>query len=303
VLQTSGLRGALQADGTPESQDRLDNLQQLLAAMGEHAESADDPGLRSFLENVALVADTDKLGDAVAKVSMMTMHAAKGLEFDVSFVVGLEEGLLPHANVIGESSSRSGDGREVEEERRLFYVGMTRARKKLHLSYARQRRRFDGRDAPSEPSRFVEQVPAELIVLEDDGGGAYRSGAGSYGGGSWGGHANASWGQKGGSGYGQAGQGAWGSRPFAAGQTGARQGAWAAPGQRSVAAEGSEDEVVFDRSEGAEGKFRVGGKARHVRFGLGTVLDIAGYGDQAQLTIQFPQVGVKKIVARFLQQV
>ena len=281
VLEGSGLRKALVEDNSPESQDRLENLQQLIAAMGEHADSADEPTLRSFLENVALVADVDRLNQAVERLSLMTMHTAKGLEFDITFVVGLEEGLCPHANVIGESRDR-GDPRELEEERRLFYVAMTRARKKLHLSYAKLRRRFDGREMPSEASRFLQQVPRELVQIE----------------------ATAGWRQA----------SAWGSQPVQAWRPAtsparpavaawASSGAQAWPAHKPVVAAPvavADDVPEIDRSEGQVG-FQVGGRAAHVRFGVGKVLDIAGYGGEAQLTVQFPAVGVKKVVARFLR--
>ena len=317
VIEASGLKKALQSDKDPDAQDRLENLQQLLAAMGEHADSADDPGLRSFLENVALVADTDRLGEGHDRVSLMTLHSAKGLEFDVAFVVGVEEGLLPHANVLA-GPDAGGGVRDLEEERRLFYVGMTRARKKLHLTYARLRRRFDGREMPSEASRFLETVPRELVQVEDSGS-SWRNtpqwGQNWQGGGqNWQGAApGRAPGPAAASGFSPpAASGAWGQRPSAAPAASRpvsagfssiagglpAAGAWA---QRPAAAPAAEDDLPsFDRSN-PEGGFRVGGRAVHVRFGTGQVIDIAGYGAEAQLTVQFPQIGVKKIVARFLK--
>jgi DNA helicase-2/ATP-dependent DNA helicase PcrA len=278
VLDQSGLKKSLQDDKDPDARDRLENLQQLLAAMAEYAESAEDPSLRGFLENVALVSDIDKLGEGPEKVSLMTMHAAKGLEFDVAFVVGLEEDLLPHANVV-QAAGR--DERALEEERRLFYVAMTRARKKLHLSHARVRRRVDGRELPSSPSRFLGQVPRELIQI--DASGAWRSGN------SWGQGWSAPRSQVGGWG-GQPAHGD-GERPAAMG--------YGAPARGG--GHGSDDVPVIDRGGGTESGFVRGGRASHVRFGIGLVQDISGYGAEAQITVQFPQIGVKKIVARFLR--
>ena len=305
VLEGSGLKKALADDDSPEAKDRLENLQQLLAAMGEHADSADEPTLRSFLENVALVSDSDRLNQGVERLSLMTMHTAKGLEFDVTFVVGLEEGLCPHANVIGGSNQEGGNPRELEEERRLLYVAMTRARKKMHLSYAKLRRRFDGREMPSEPSRFLQQVPRELVQVEATAG--WRQAA------AWGGGRPAGP---------QAAGGAWGNstaipawrnsatpapaRPAAPGGAWASGGTWPAakPAGPMAPQSHGDDLPVIDRSEGHEIGFRVGGRASHVRFGVGQVLDIAGYGSDAQLTVQFAQqVGVKKVVARFLRAV
>ncbi len=291
ILEASGLKKALQEDKDPDAADRLENLQQLLAAMGEHADSAEDPGLRSFLETVALVSDVDKLSDAQARVSLMTMHSAKGLEFDVAFVVGLEEGLLPHANVLGGTAEREADPRDLEEERRLFYVAMTRARKKLHLSHARLRRRFDGREMPSEPSRFLQAVPRELVQIDDAGYGM-RSAS------SWG----SSWGQPTRSATAAPARPTWGA-PSGLGQRAApAAGAWSNgnPLASRTVAHHDDDVPAIQRSDGESG-FQVGGKALHVRFGTGKILDIAGYGGEAQLTVQFPGVGIKKIVARFLK--
>ncbi len=295
ILEASGLKKALQEDKDPDAGDRLENLQQLLAAMGEHADSAEDPGLRSFLETVALVSDVDKLNDTQARVSLMTMHAAKGLEFDIAFVIGLEEGLLPHANVLGGSADREADPRDLEEERRLFYVAMTRARKKLHLSHARLRRRFDGREMASEPSRFLQAVPRELVQI-DDSGQTYRSAT------AWG----SSWGQP--AARPQAATpaprptGAWGPSSGMGARPATALGAWAGANSAPVKSIPDHDDDVpaIDRSEG-EGGFQIGGKASHVRFGVGKILDIAGYGSEAQLTVQFASVGIKKIVARFLK--
>ncbi|MSQ83649.1 MAG: hypothetical protein EXR77_12320 [Myxococcales bacterium] len=285
VLQLSGLRKALQEDGSPEAQDRLENLQQLLVGMSEHADSADEPTLRSYLENVALVSDVDNLTAAKERLALMTMHSAKGLEFDVTFVVGVEEGLCPHANVINETAR---DGRDLEEERRLFYVAMTRARRKMHLSYAKMRRRYDGLDMPCTPSRFLQQVPRELVhVVQVPG---WRQAT------PWGGGSSPS------------------RAPWAAQPNGAvRAGAWATatqpgqaqpsrpqPNQMLSASGGLDDVPVIDRSSG-DAKLQRGGRASHSRFGVGMVMDVAGYGGDALVTISFVDFGVKKVVARFLK--
>ena len=282
VLEVSGLRAALQAEATPESRDRMENLSQLLAAMAEHGEAAEDPTLRGFLDQVALVSDTDKLSDSKEKVSLMTVHAAKGLEYDVAFVVGLEEGLLPHANSLSE------EGRDVEEERRLLYVAMTRARLRLHLSYAHRRRRFDGQEQAAQPSRFLQQLPRELVEIERATV-SYETGA------------SGAWARGGGANSGTH-NGAWSTQP--------RQNPYA----RTVVR--PEDEVhasqdyamhdladlpVIDRSRGDGGGFKVGGRVHHVTFGLGTVLEIDGYGSDARLTVRFNTAGLKKLVAKYVK--
>jgi DNA helicase-2/ATP-dependent DNA helicase PcrA len=198
---------------------------------------------------------------------------------------------------------------------------MTRARKKLHLTYARLRRRFDGREMPSDPSRFLETVPRDLVQVEDSSSGWKQT---PQWGQSWqGGGQAAARPAGGGLGGTPAAAGAWGSRPAAAGGA-ARPGlgsavsagfskvagglpaagAWgakpsAAPAHAGYAAP-EDDLPTYDRSD-PEAGFRVGGRAHHARFGIGQVLDIAGYGADAQLTVQFAQVGIKKIVARFLR--
>ncbi len=168
LLAGSGYMDALKAERTEEARSRLENLQEFVNVASEYDRSSDDePSLGGFLENVSLVADVDALtgnGDAVA---LMTLHSAKGLEFPVVFISGLEEGVFPH------SRSLQSD-RELEEERRLAYVGMTRAREELHLLFA-QRRTMFGTPSFNARSRFVDDIPTGL--LEERGSGAFgRSG-------------------------------------------------------------------------------------------------------------------------------
>ena len=160
VLERTGYSRMLEADNTPEAESRIGNLQELLNAAAEASERGE--GATDFLDHAALVSDADSV-DERAPVSLLTMHNAKGLEFPVVFIAGLEEGLFPHSRSL---ESESG----MEEERRLCYVGMTRAEKRLYLSWARMRRRFGGGQLePSIPSRFLKEVPKDLIEkLRDD---------------------------------------------------------------------------------------------------------------------------------------
>jgi DNA helicase-2/ATP-dependent DNA helicase PcrA len=138
-----------------EDESRRSNVAELVNAAASYEEAAEEPTLRGFLDQVALTSDQDELDDESPAVSLMTLHAAKGLEFPAVFIVGLEDGTLPH--------ERSGDApAELEEERRLFYVGMTRAKRELTLSLARLRRRY-GEFEPREPSRFIQEISAEHI--------------------------------------------------------------------------------------------------------------------------------------------
>ena len=238
VLELSGYGAALAREDTQESQDRLENLAELLSAAVDYEAREEAPSLAGFLDRAALVSETDRLRDDVP-VLLMTLHAAKGLEFDWVFLVGLEEGLLPH--------SRSLTGEEaLEEERRLCYVGMTRAMERLHLSWARSRQVF-GQRRVAEPSRFLAEIPE--VVLERSGGS--------------------------------------GRRPTWRGETPPR---WAPPAAATAAPPGP----------GASGEpMRPGVRVRHPLFGVGTVLRREGDGDDLKVTVSFPGVGAKKLVARF----
>jgi DNA helicase-2/ATP-dependent DNA helicase PcrA len=174
ALERTGYAALLAREDTQESQDRLDNLAELLAAAAEYETREESPTLAGFLDRAALLSETDRLRDDVP-VLLMTLHSAKGLEFESVFLPGLEEGLLPH--------SRSLTGADaLEEERRLCYVGMTRAMERLYLSWARSRQVF-GQRRLSDPSRFLAEVPQDR--LERSGGEAaaraFRRGTGRPG--------------------------------------------------------------------------------------------------------------------------
>ena len=160
VLAGSGYRDALKAERTAEADTRLENLEELIAASEEFIAARELEGtpatLEAFLDSVSLVADTDELDPEAAGVTLMTLHSAKGLEFPVVFLTGLEEGVFPHSRSMG-------DREELEEERRLCYVGLTRARARLFLSHALHRR-IQGYGV-GEPSRFLLEIPEEEVVL------------------------------------------------------------------------------------------------------------------------------------------
>ncbi len=157
AYQRSGLQAVIQ-DGTDDGEERWTNLLELRAHAAEFDELAVPEGLARFLEEVALVSDQDTLEDRPERVTLITLHAAKGLEFPIVFIVGLEEGLLPHKRALE-------DERELEEERRLAYVGMTRAKDRLYLVHARHRSTW-GVGAAAEASRFLTELPEELLDAE-----------------------------------------------------------------------------------------------------------------------------------------
>ena len=154
IIDRTGYIKALETEGTPEAFSRIENLKELANAAHDAEERGET--LADFLDHAALASDTDKF-DPNARVTLMTLHAAKGLEFPLVFLAGLEEGLFPHSRTLSSPE-------ELEEERRLCYVGMTRAMNTLVLTRAHYRRRY-GADVPeaSIPSRFLEEVPSQLI--------------------------------------------------------------------------------------------------------------------------------------------
>jgi len=169
TLALSGYAAALAQDDSQESQDRLENLAELISAAADYEAREEQPTLAGFLDRVSLLSDLD-VAKGDAPVVLMTLHSAKGLEFDHVFLVGLEEGALPHAR-----SQTSNEA--LEEERRLCYVGMTRAREQLVLTWAQSRQVF-GQRRRSEPSRFLSEIPREGLVVTGDPG--YPAGEAPY---------------------------------------------------------------------------------------------------------------------------
>jgi DNA helicase-2/ATP-dependent DNA helicase PcrA len=156
VIDGAGLREALRREGTADAEGRLENLDELIVAAEEFAARPEGGDLGGFLDSVALIADVDELEEARAVVTLMTLHSAKGLEFPVVFLTGLEEGVFPHGRALEDEEG-------IEEERRLAYVGLTRAKEQLFLSYAAERR-LGGYAGLRDPSRFLLEMPADAVA-------------------------------------------------------------------------------------------------------------------------------------------
>lgn len=159
LIDETGIIPLLKSESSAESMNRIDNIRELQRAIADYAASASDGSIEGFLEQVALVSDIDGWNDKSNAVNLMTLHSAKGLEFPVVFIVGLEDGLLPLSRSFDEPAN-------LEEERRLFYVGATRARDKLYLSWAAQRLRL-GQRMFSEPSRFLREMDSRFVERDD----------------------------------------------------------------------------------------------------------------------------------------
>jgi DNA helicase II / ATP-dependent DNA helicase PcrA len=283
VLAKSGYRRALEAEDTAEAEGRLENLAELEGSMLDYATEAEArgevPTLDGFLERVSLVSDTDNLGNEVEKVTLMTVHGAKGLEFELVLLTGMEEDMFPYRNMEPRSSE------EMEEERRLAYVAITRARQHLVVTHAKQRQIF-GTTRMGIPSRFVGDLPPEAAQHLET---AASRASGAQG--RWidrGDAAPTSWRSQRSSGPGwrhpQASPAAAPARPPPA----ARE-----PGERFV-----EYDAADDRQEGVE--LRRGATVLHERFGRGEVLKLVSAGEPAVVAF-FPGWGEKEVLARFLR--
>jgi len=158
IIDKTGYLDMLLGEKTPEAESRSENVKELVTATDEFKERTQNPTLDSFLEEVSLLTDIDMWDKTKDKVNLMTLHAAKGLEFPVVFITGMEEGLFPLSRAIDEP-------KELEEERRLFYVGLTRAKQKVFLTYAQHRKRFG--EMTNLKSRFLDEIPEELMEIED----------------------------------------------------------------------------------------------------------------------------------------
>ncbi len=261
AIDRSGYLGELEAEGTVEAAGRLENLGELIGNAREFTR------IDEFLQQVALVADTDQL-DEDNHVVLMTLHSAKGLEFPCVFLLGMEEGVFPHTRALTEPT-------ELEEERRLAYVGITRAQQRLFVSHAWSRQLF-GTTNYNPPSRFLDEIPADLI--EQTGALAGRSsGRQSY-----------------------RQRSDWGAEPPAY----RRHDRWADRDQREVdahrdrvveAALAASKRAAPSPSDAQNIGLRLGDDVEHPSFGEGVIIDIRGQGDKAEATIRFRDVGTKHL--------
>lgn len=289
VLDQSGYWKMIEDDPAPESESRLQNLSELINAAAESTERGES--LADFLDHAALVADSDSI-DEQSQISLLTIHNAKGLEFPVVFVAGLEEGLFPH--------SRSRDNEEaLEEERRLCYVAMTRAEKQLYLTYARQRRRFGtGMPEPTIPSRFLNEVPNHLVELMADGARGARNldlfGEQSYV------RESARRNLFSGKTYNSVENI---SQFFAERGVKLPQQSSAPSTRPSPASQPAVQRPVAQRPAAPAVKKQVGVRSgsiiEHPKYGRGTVLRKEGDGEDAKLTVSFPGYGMKKLIQKF----
>lgn len=254
VLEKTGYRDMLKAEKSIEAESRLENIEEFLSVTKNFEDNSEDKSLIGFLTDLALVADIDKLdndggqGDAVV---LMTLHSAKGLEFPVVFLIGLEEGVFPHTRSLVEPE-------EMEEERRLMYVGCTRAEEELYITNAQMRTLF-GRTNLNPPSRFIKEIPEELFEgLEPSRKTRQVQGQHTEG------------------------------TPFAG------------RARHPQAQRKAVMRPVVTSTGGDELQWKVGDKAEHGKWGIGTVVSVRGAGEGTELDIAFPSpVGIKRLLAKF----
>ena len=290
IIEKTGYIESLEAEDKVEAESRIENIDELLNKAAAYEEDCQDrgeePNLSGFLEEVALVADIDSLEEDQDYVVLMTLHSAKGLEFPHVYLAGMEDGLFPSQMTI-----KSDDNEDLEEERRLCYVGITRAERELTLTCAR-RRMVRGETQYNKLSRFVKEIPMELIdtgnkKIEKEteipvqntyshAKQAFRAQPfaaqfGGYGSG----RASGPSGTAGGTGKGA------GKQPFSALQKGSQ----------------------LTAGKGGKLSYGVGDRVRHVKFGEGTVLEIKEGGRDYEVTVQFDSAGVRKMFAMFAKLV
>jgi len=259
VIEESGYEAALTTQNTLEAEGRLENIEELVGVAAEYDKRADESSLDGFLQEISLYADTDAYADTSALLTLMTLHNAKGLEFPVVFIAGMEEGVFPH--------QRSLDEQNVEEERRLAYVGITRAMDRLYLVHARARSLW-GASQYNLPSRFLDEIPADLTERQAIGGRSGSGGRDGWGGGPGGG----SWGGGSGGGYARD-AGGWGGRQGRRGDVDDESGDALGSGRRFTGLEKKElDEEVVEQF------FTAGDRVLHATLGEGTVLAMQGGG-------------------------
>lgn len=279
VIETTGYVRELEAEGTDEAEARIENIDELISKAVDYAEGEEAPTLNGFLENVALVADIDSFDENSDYVVLMTLHSAKGLEFPNVYLAGLEDGLFPSYMSITSDNSQA----EIEEERRLAYVGITRAKKNLTITSARVRM-VRGQTQYGKVSRFVREIPPELLsgkIYEpktkeepieqsafQKARKAFRT-VPSYGG--------SGYGKEVGEGYGSTFRSSKATKPV----------------YTKV-----ENQRDFGSAGGAL-SYQVGDRVRHIKFGDGKVMAIVSGGRDYEVTVDFDKAGTKKMFASF----
>ncbi len=280
LIEKTGLEEQYRKEDSEEALNRLENMNEFRNALHEFAENEENPTLESYLENVSLVTDLDRASDENGYVTMMTLHSAKGLEFDNVFIPGMEENIFPSIRSITEDN-------RLEEERRLMYVGITRARKRLYLSYANERMQYY-QYAHNAPSRFLKEIPARLITES---------------------FSRAR----------QASRFADAPAPFAAPRSAERtyRDAKAVETRRPVSGIPGKPKLTFKglglneipgvrkgfvpsaaheiRESAVDAIFAVKDRVRHPKFGAGTVVDVTGHGKDARIRIAFDDKGEKEL--------
>jgi len=253
ILTKTGYLDRLKEEGTDEALSRAENIDELVSGMMEFEHGEEEVSLETFLDKVSLVSDIDLYEDKGNRVSLMTLHCAKGLEFPVVFIVGMEEGLLPHYR-------RGEEIEDLEEERRLCYVGITRAKEKLFLSRAERRSTF-GVGRANLPSRFLEELPSEMMDIEELKPKEDRS---------------------------------WSEEPFADFGFDADRN----PHNQEASSTPSEEWTLIP--EGFY-SLKIGMKVKHSKFGVGRVRSVEGMAENQKATIIFQTVGVKRLKVAYAQ--
>jgi DNA helicase-2/ATP-dependent DNA helicase PcrA len=256
MLDQTGYLKDLRDENTEDANERIENLMELVSAAREYETRDPEASLGGFVDRLSLLSEVDEeSGTRNAKVWLMTMHAAKGLEFPLVVIAGLEEGLFPH-------SRSSEDQEELEEERRLCYVGMTRAQSQLILTSAARRRVF-GEYQSTDPSRFLDEIPAELVERITT---TYPS---VY------------------------------QNTFNHGHYEFRTNPYGRKGKGSGRVRESDEAYKYEEEDQSGQTLRTGMRVRHAQFGVGTVVSVEEHNDDLKITVRFNLVGVKKLLAKY----
>ncbi len=263
----------LKLEDSPESDSRLENLEELANAISKFVEErGEEANLQSFLEEMALINDVDSMEENDNTITMMTLHVSKGLEYPVVFIVGLEEGLFPSGQSINDEAET-----RLEEERRLMYVGMTRAEKKLTLTYTRSRKVW-GSEQHNPPSRFLKEIPPEFVEMQTS-------------------HQSSRFMQR----YAESAR---------SGYNGGGGGNSFSPSARNFRRPSNKNEDAADHpnyedfsdevfEDGADSSFKKGMRIRHPTFGIGTIFKTDGAGDAMDVSVVFGDNSVKKFRAKY----